>query len=58
MKIGDLVRYAGGNNPSWTGGIGIVLEINNLACLVRWVNGTESNHSVKWLIKVETSENT
>ena len=62
MKAGDLVRYSGSLEGSNV--IGIVLKVvvanngNEVACTVHWSNGVTSNHSIKWLIKLETSENT
>tara|TARA_B100000686_G_scaffold352364_1_gene454094 strand:+ start:685 stop:873 length:189 start_codon:yes stop_codon:yes gene_type:complete len=62
MKIGDLVRYGNGKDY----GLGIIIGVVNhnmagiaLTCTVLWNNGVESNHSSKWLIKIqETSEDT
>ena len=59
MKVGDLVRYSGSNTA---GVLGIVIKTveasvsHSGASAVRWANGITSNHSNKWLIKVETSE--
>lgn len=59
MKVGDLVKYNGSKDC-----LGIVLKVvvanngNEVACAVRWTNGVTSNHSSKWLIKLETSEDT
>ena len=57
MKVGDLVRYSGSKDC-----LGIVIKVAThpdstaRACAVQWANGVTSNHSVSWLIKVETSE--
>ena len=56
MKIGDLVSYAG--RGDWRDEVGIVLLERTKTCLVRWSNGQESNHSKRWLVKLETLENT
>ena len=59
MKVGDLVRYSGSKDC-----LGIVIRVvtssavDRSACAVQWANGVTSNHSTKWLIKVETSEDT
>ena len=57
MKVGDLVRYSGSKDC-----LGIVIKVveasvsHSGASAVQWANGTTSNHSNKWLIKVKTSE--
>lgn len=59
MKVGDLVRYNGSKDC-----LGIVIKVAThpdstaKACAVQWANGVTSNHSVSWLIKLETSEDT
>ena len=60
MKVGDLVRYNGYKDC-----LGIVIKVAThpadstvKACAVQWANGVTSNHSVSWLIKLETSEDT
>ena len=59
MKVGDLVRYSGSKDC-----LGIVIRVvegsvsGSGASAVQWANGVTSNHSNKWLIKVETSEDT
>ena len=56
MKVGDLVRYSGSKD------LGIVIRVvessvcHSGASAVQWANGVTSNHSNKWLIKVETLE--
>ena len=61
MKIGDLVRYGWENDH----GIGIITHVFHLAevkriheavnrtCTVLWADGTSSNHSSRWLIRIE-----
>jgi hypothetical protein len=50
MKIGDLVRYGWENDH----GIGIITHLlNNFTCTVLWADGTTSNHSSRWLIRIE-----
>jgi hypothetical protein len=62
FEVGDLVRYSGSLEGSNV--IGIVLKVvvanngNEVACAVQWANGVTSNHSINWLIKVKTSEDT
>ena len=63
MKVGDLVRYSGSLKGSNV--IGIVTLVTKRyrdgdpqACTVHWSNGVTSNHSIQWLIKVKTSEDT
>ena len=58
MKVGDLVRYNGSKDC-----LGIVIRVSRKdpvchsgASAVQWANGVISNHSNKWLIKVETPE--
>ena len=59
MKIGDLVTYSGSQL------VGVVTVVTKRysdgdpqACTVQWSNGQTANHSVSWLIKLETSEDT
>ena len=62
MNIGDLVRYG---HPSQNG-LGIVTYVAchveekdkylgavNRTCTVLWADGTISNHSSRWLIRIE-----
>ena len=60
MNVGDLVYWH--DKPSL---LGIVIEVSKsiIGCdvqgvRVQWANGVESNHSAKWVGKVETLENT
>ena len=55
INVGDLVRYSGSKDCL---GIVIRVVVDRGACAVQWANGVTSNHSNKWLIKVETSEDT
>ena len=56
LQVGDLVRY------NQIRQLGIVTRVmtnqasNRSVCAVLWVDGVESTHSDKWLIKVKTSE--
>ena len=60
MQVGDLVRYG----HSSQNGIGIVAYVSHFVkdgkelavdqnCEVIWADGTRSNHSSRWLIRIE-----
>ena len=62
MKIGDLVKYSLEDNH----GVGMIthmfhhieekdkfLGAVNRTCTVLWADGTSTNHSSRWLIRVE-----
>ena len=58
MKIGDLVYYSGSprvlNGKTVTSEVGIVLYVGkNSVVTVLWSNGTESNHSSSWLVRMQ-----
>ena len=60
MNIGDLVCWH--DKPALVGvvylvatRIGEVFGDQHVACSVQWANGVTSNHSTKWLVKLETS---
>tara|TARA_R110002110_G_scaffold150566_2_gene342608 strand:+ start:287 stop:469 length:183 start_codon:yes stop_codon:yes gene_type:complete len=60
MQVGDLVYWH--DKPSL---LGVVIEVSKPMATwdvqglrVQWANGVESNHSAKWVGKVETSETT
>jgi len=55
MQVGDLVRYShpvlAKHNDH---GVGIITYLlNDFTCTVLWANGVESNHSSRWLIRIE-----
>ena len=60
MQVGDLVYYLGSprvlNGKRVTADVGIVLYVGkNSVVTVLWSNGTESNHSSSWLVRMKES---
>ena len=55
MNIGDLVRYAAGQPRGHAYGVGLVTYVSHSveAVTVLWADGTSSNHSSRWLIRIE-----
>jgi len=50
MKVGDIVKYSWENDH----GIGVITHVVSIdSRTVLWADGISTNHSSRWLIRVE-----
>ena len=59
MKVGDLVKYAGGTNISeWPCIVGLVVYVARSnkfeqTCDVLWGDGNTTHHNSRWLVQIQ-----